>query len=160
GASGEPDVRGSDHRGLGMVGNLVVVKPRSAVPRLLASAFVIASIAIVLRVTVAQPVVAASAATVLALGVLATGLWMHGRGHRRTWRTAWALLALSLAVQAVSTAWVTISAPTSTYPDAHVWIGVVCALVAACALGILLSTRARGRAIDAALEGAIISGTL
>ena len=120
------------------------------------SALVVAILAVGLRTAAIDPVVAASAATVVALAALAFGLFWHGRHHGRRWQLMWVLLAGSVAVQAVATTRAAFDGLPTRYPDTIDWISVACAVVAALALAGLLSIRARGCALDAVLEGALI----
>ena len=121
------------------------------------SAVVVAILAVGLRGAAVEPVVAASAATVVALAALAVGLLLHGRNHSRRWQIMWVLLAGTVAVQAVATTTAAFGGLPTSYPVSLDWISVACAVVAALALAGLLSMRARGCAFDATLEGALIA---
>jgi diguanylate cyclase (GGDEF)-like protein len=136
-------------------------RPMSRHPRWVRQIFLsiiaVALIAGGLRAAAAQALPSAIAATVLALGAFALGMSRHRSRHSRSWRAAWSILGLALAVQTVATVVAACSGLPSMYPAPLDWVGAMCALSAACALGGLLSTRVRGRAVDAALEGSIIA---
>ncbi|HEV7524783.1 MAG TPA: hypothetical protein VGP92_07450, partial [Acidimicrobiia bacterium] len=131
--------------------------PTRFVRQALLSVVVIAVLAIVLRVAAAAGPPAATVTTIVALGACATGLRMHRQDRGRTWRISWALLAVALALLTVSTTGAAFGGLPTVYPASIDWLGVVCALLAIVALGALLSSRAPGRAVDAALEGALIA---
>src|SRR5262245_38277972 len=135
-------------------------KTSNSLRRVLLSLAAAALIALGLRVASEQTAIAASATTCLALGACAVGLWLHCRRHTTAWRAAWALLAVALVIETLEVTHAAVNGLPKTYPAATDWASAVCALVAAIAVGILLSTRARGRAIDAMLEGATIAAAL
>src|SRR4051812_34560117 len=104
------------------------------VHRVVLSGVAVAILAIGLRVAAVEPVVAAAAAAVVALGALATGLLLHGRHHSRRWQLTWVLLASTVAVQTLTTTRAAFGGLPTTYPASLDWVGVACALVAALAL--------------------------
>jgi diguanylate cyclase (GGDEF)-like protein len=127
------------------------------VRQILLSLVAVVVIAVGLRVAASRAFLTATATTVLALGAFALGLWLHLRRHGRSWRVAWSVLGCALAVQVVATTCAAAVGLPSTYPASIDWISAVCAVAATAAVGQLLSTRARGRAIDALLEGSVLA---
>jgi hypothetical protein len=121
------------------------------------SGAMIALLAVGLRAAAIAPAVAASAATVVALAALAFGLALHGRHHGRRWQVMWTLLSTALAVQSIATTHAALIGLPTQYPASMDWISVGCAVGVAVALCGLLSMRARGCAVDATLEGALIA---
>jgi diguanylate cyclase (GGDEF)-like protein len=118
---------------------------------------VVVSIGLTLRVIASATLLSASVATVVAVGCSALGLWLRGRHHSPEWRAAWALLCAALAAQSLLTLHSALVGFQAAYPVRTDWAQVVCALVATTAMGRLLATRARGRAIDVVLEALLLS---
>ncbi|HET9729637.1 MAG TPA: hypothetical protein VFR41_09470, partial [Acidimicrobiia bacterium] len=127
--------------------------------RLLLTASAILIIAITVRSAGHEKALATSIATCIALAAFAAGLWLHCRSHRRAWRVAWSLLGLALAVQTLATTLTAAGRWPTAYPAPIDNVGAIGALAAAMAFAILLSTRLRGKAVDALLEGSIIAAS-
>jgi diguanylate cyclase (GGDEF)-like protein len=128
-----------------------------ALRRGVASLAVVALLGVLLRGAALQGTVVASGATVVALGSFGVGSWLHGREHARSWRLSWALLGIALAIATITTVATAQSGSTDSFPVAGDWALAGCAIIAALALGILISTRSRGLAVDVVFEGCIVA---
>lgn len=94
---------------------------------------------------------------VVAVGSLSTGLVINGKRHGAMWRSAWALLGVSLTLLTVDTLW---SALTTQYgAGGPVFLCIEAVSVGLAAAGVLrlLASRVAGRAADVLLEGTIIA---
>ena len=125
--------------------------------RVVVSLVVVATVAAVMRFASARPLLAASAAMVVALGALIVGFFLNLRRQRSNWRAGWALLSLALVLATVSATWAEASGLRNAFPVALDWAGVVAALVASLGVARLLTGRGPGRAVDAALEAAMVA---
>ena len=77
---------------------------------------VVVSVAVGFPVTIAAPFLATAVTTAVALGAFASGLFLNARDHSRTWRTAWGMLGLALALVAVATTIASVGGWPTTFP--------------------------------------------
>jgi diguanylate cyclase (GGDEF)-like protein len=125
--------------------------------RVVVSILVVATVAAVMRFASALPLLAASAAMVVALGALFVGYCVNLRRNRSSWRGGWALLTVALVVATVSTTWAEAHGLRNAFPVALDWAGVAAALLASLGISRLLAGRGPGRAVDSALEAAMVA---
>ncbi|MDQ1510447.1 MAG: hypothetical protein QOG50_2291 [Actinomycetota bacterium] len=115
------------------------------------------SIGVGQRAAIATPFLATAVTAVVALSALGIGLCLHARNHSRTWITAWMMLAVALALDAVATTTASVGGWPTTFPAPVDWIGVASGLLAIAAVCSLFSTRDRAGAMDMALQGLVVA---
>jgi diguanylate cyclase (GGDEF)-like protein len=125
--------------------------------RVVVSLVVVATVAAVMRFAAARPLLAAVAATVVALSAFFVGYLLNLLRHRSSWRGGWTLLGIALVIATVSTTWAEAAGLRNVFPMGVDWAGVVAALVASVAVARLLAGRGPGRAVDSALEAAMVA---